>query len=339
MSLRKLNSILMAAALVCMAVSCKDKEETGPSLPSLNGTLTADVPEFMTPGQEFTFNASGVTHPEGKEIGYYWKVSPTKMQACTAQVYTFTPTDTLQTITVYCYAFADGYSTSSASYSSTIVKGGLDGSLKGLEIDKTDASVSYGGVDYYYVKIGDREWFRNNLANTASGASFRNAPVMSNVFGRFYSFEEALSACPQGWRLPSEEDWLALGKACGAPANIEKYAQIPDVASKLMAPATFNDIILWEYWPAVGEITNSSKMSMVPAGYANLGDKNVDGKYANAIFTGVYQYAAYWTSDAVAEETDKAYYRYLQDNQPFLEIGKGDKVSFGANVRCVRDAK
>ena len=52
-----------------------------------------------------------------------------------------------------------------------------------------------------------------------------------------------------------------------------------------------------------------------------------------------YQYAAYWTSDAVAEETDKAYYRYLQDNQPFLEIGKGDKVSFGANVRCVRDAK
>ena len=43
--------------------------------------------------------------------------------------------------------------------------------------------------------------------------------------------------------------------------------------------------------------------------------------------------------EAFAEETDKAYYRYLQDNQPFLEIGKGDKVSFGANVRCVRDAK
>ena len=41
----------------------------------------------------------------------------------------------------------------------------------------------------------------------------------------------------------------------------------------------------------------------------------------------------------VAEETEKAHYRYLQDNPPFLELGKGDKVSFGAKVRSGRDAK
>lgn len=339
MSLRKLNSIFFAAALVFAVVSCKKDKETGMSLPALNGTLKAEVPEFMTPGKKVTMKPYGISHPEGGTIGYCWKVSPTMTKYDTADVFEFTPTDTLQTVSIICYAFADNYSTSSASYSSTVVKGGLDGSLKGLGINKEDTKITVDGTDYYYVRIGDKDWFRNNLASVSAGAPFRNSAVMSDVFGCFYSYEEALTACPQGWRLPSEEDWLSLAKACGAPASLTKYDNIPGIVAKLMADATFNDIVLWEYWPAVGEITNSAKMAVVPAGYANLGDKRQDGKYPHAIFSGVYEYAAFWTSDIVAEEQDKAYYRYILDDQPYVFAGKGDRLSFGANVRCVRDAK
>ena len=338
MSLRKLNSLFFIAALVFAAVSCKD-EETSTSLPTLTGTLEADVPEFMTPGQAVYITASGVTHPDGDAIGYCWKVTPTMSSFDTLDVFEFIPTDTLQTVTVYCYAFAEGYSTSTASYTSTIVKGGIDGSIQGLQIKATDPSVTVDGKTYYYTKIGDREWFRNNVMNPAYGAAFRNSSVMSDVFGRFYNYEEALKVCPEGWRLPTDEDWVALATACGGKGTGEKYGTVSGVAAELMADATFNDVTLWEYWPAVGDITNASGMAMVPAGFVNLGEQRQDGKYPHAIFFGVYEYATFWTADATADDADKAYYRYLVSNQSFMTAGKGDKKSFGANVRCVRDAK
>lgn len=339
MSLRKLNSLLFAAVLVFAVVSCKDDEATTSALPSLEGTLEVKVPEFVAPGDEILIKPFGVTHPEGGEIGYCWRVSPTMPDNDTLPKNKYIPTDTLQTVTLYCYAFADGYTTSSASYTITVVKGGLDGSLQGLQIRKSDPSILVDGKRYYYKKIGDKEWFRTNLANPASGVPFRNSSVMTDVFGNFYNYEDALTACPEGWRLPSEEDWLSLVKAYGAPASLEKYELIPDIAAKLMADATFNELELWEYWPQVGMITNATGMAVVPAGYANIGDKNQDGKYPYAIFSGVYEYAVFWTSDVVVDETDKAYYRFIVSNQPSMAVGKGDRKSFGASVRCVRDAK
>ena len=93
---------------------------------------------------------------------------------------------------------------------------------------------------------------------------YANADIMSDVFGRFYSYEDALTACPEGWRLPTEEDWIALGKALGSTAD--KYGVLKGVAPKVMTDATFNGVDMWAYWPAVGTLTNESKFSAIPAG-------------------------------------------------------------------------
>lgn len=334
MSLRKLNSLVLLAALACAAISCKDDDDETTS-PSLDGTLTADVPEYVLPGHTYTMTPSGVTHPDGDAIGYCWKVSPTMSKYDTSDVFEFTVTDTLQTLTVTCYAFAEGYSSSTASYSSTVVKGGLDGSLQGLGIFPSTPYVTVDGTRHYYMTAGGLDWFRTNLADrTKGGAPFRNSDAMSDIFGHFYSYEEALDACPEGWTLPTEEDWLALASAYGAPEGLEKYSEIPGVAAAFMADAAFNGSIMWEYWPAVGAITNASGMSMVSCGYANLGEKSSDGTYPGAIFNGVYEYAAFWTADAA--EDGMAYYRYLTSDQSYMAAAKGDALSFGANVRCVR---
>jgi hypothetical protein len=48
------------------------------------------------------------------------------------------------------------------------------------------------------------------------------------------------------------------------------------------------------------------------------------------------KYAVVWTADVVENEEGMAYYRYIINDQPDLMIGKGDRKSFGASVRCVR---
>lgn len=343
MSLRKL--VLLAAAILAVA-SCKDDEQE--ALPPLEGLVTFYAPDFIEPGQTITMTPKGVEHPDDKGFGYFWVVSPGDIRDTTKYEnglahngkpsdgsYTFRFPDDLTTYTFTCYAFAKGYSGVSGSRSVTVVKGGINGSLTGTELIPTDDHITVDGDDYYYVRIGNLDWFRNNLAINKGGAAYANVDIMSDVLGRFYSYEDALTACPDGWRLPTEEDWLALGEELGSEGK--KYGRIPDVASKLMVDVYFNGMQMWEYWPEVGVKTNSSKMSVIPAGYANLGVRESDGAYKDVESNGVYEYATFWTADK--DEDGMAYYRYLICDQPDMMIAKGDPKAFGASIRCVRDAQ
>ena len=347
MKISKLISLFIIAASFVAAVSCK-KDDESTALPSLGGSLSFYAPLFIEPGQTLTMTPSGVEHPEEEGLGYYWTVSPVMDEMDTTRLeyglapdgresdgsFTFKFPDSLAVYTVRAYAFAEGYTGKSAQRMVTTVKAGLDGSLTNTDIKSTDAHIKYEGQNYYYIGIGDLEWLRNNIAVNKGGAPYSNVEVMTNVFGRYYNYEDAMNACPEGWRLPAEEDWLALGSALGASAD--KYGIIKGVSAKLMADAQFNGITMWAYWPAVGTLTNSSKFSAVPAGYMNLGEE-VNGAYPEANSYGVYEYAAFWTADSVEGDDSMAYYRYITADQPDLFITKGDKKNFGANVRCVRN--
>lgn len=350
MKISKLISIFTIAASFLAAVSCKKDEETT-SLPSLGGSLTFNAPLFIEPGQRLTMTPTGVVHPEHSDdegIGYYWKVSPVMSSNDTTRyedglgpdgkksdgTFHYTFPDSLAVYTVKVYAFADGYTGKSGQNYVTTVKPGLNGSLTNTGIKASDDHITIKGQDFYYTTIGELDWFRNNMSAAEGGAPYSNAEIMTNVFGRFYNYEDALTACPEGWRLPTEEDWIALGSALGK--TTDKYGTIKGVASKLMADAQFNGVTMWAYWPEVGTLTNDSKFSAVPTGYMNLGEE-VNGKYPEANSYGVYQYAAFWTADSVEGDDSMAYYRYIVDNQPDLFITKGDKKNFGASVRCVRN--
>ena len=349
MKISKLISLFIIAASFMAAVSCK-KDDDSTALPSLGGSLSFYAPLFIEPGQTLTMTPTGVIHPEDEGLGYYWTVSPVMDDMDTTRLenglapdgkesdgsFTFRFPDSLAVYKVRAYAFAEGYTGKSGEKYVTTVKPGLDGSLTNTNIKASDDHITFEGQDYYYVAIDSLEWFRNNMAVTTGGAPYSNAEIMTNVFGRFYNYEDALAACPEGWRLPTEDDWLALGAALGASAD--KYGTIKGVSAKMMADAHFNGVTMWAYWPAVGTITNSSLFSAVPAGYMNLGEE-VNGAYPEADSYGVYEYAAFWTADSVEGDDSMAYYRYIVDNQPDLFITKGDKKNFGASVRCVREAE
>ena len=340
----------MAAAFVMAAVSCKDDDETV-SLPSLDG-LIYSCPSFVEPGAQVKFVPRGVVHPEGEGIGYYWKVSPVMTKYDTTRLengldkygnmsdgsFSFEFPDSLGAYTVSASAFASGYASDVYQKEVMVAEGGIDRSITNSGINADDPKITVDGIDYYYVEVEGLDWFRRNLASDASGVSYGRYDVTSDVFGRYYSHEEAMTACPDGWRLPTDEEWLSLCSTLGA-AGSGKYSVVEDVAAGLFAMADFNGSPMLEYWPEVGDVTNASGMSVLPVGYANLGERSSDGKYPYAAFEGIYEYAAFWTADKVEGEDGMAYYRYLIADQPDFFVEKGDVKSFGASVRCVRDAE
>lgn len=352
MSLRKLKSILMVAAVILAVASCKKKDDEV-EIVYVDGNLDFEIPEFIHPGQLFKLTPKGLTHPDGGEIGYYWKVSPSMDKFDTTRFlngldkngkpsdgsFTHRFSDTLQTYTIYCNGFSEDYSTSSRSKSTTVVAAGPERSITGTGIDvNADPYFKNNGIEYYYTTIGNLDWFRQDLAYTTSGIPFRNGEAMDGVFGRFYNHEEALKACPEGWRLPTDQEWAEMAKIISGNDKADYlHKDIPGIAGKVKTDAYFNGEKMWEYWPSAGKITNESHLAIIPTGYVNLEEAEGDGSYPHAVFTGVFKYSVHWTAD-IAED-GLAYYRYIYSSLPDMFIGKADTKTFGAAVRCVRDTK
>lgn len=350
------------------AISCKkDKEET--TTLYLNGTLKlSDVPQYIEAGTRLDLTASGVTHPEGKFMGVYWKISPEMDKNDTLKVkgpdgkdtdellafdpvkgssYSYTLGNELQTSTITCGVFAEGYASSIQTEYVTTVKGGLDGkgSITGCGFDTWTGKFTdpRDGKEYYTISAGGREWFGQNLAfekeltgddgkSIGCGIPYRKSSAMTDVFGLYYTQAQARKACPEGWRLSTAEDWLALAVEAASKQEgvdgtaFDKSGIFSGIAGGLMADAEFNGVKMWEYWPQV-KITNVLHFAAVSAGMATISSSSVK-------FEGIKEYSAFWTD---AGDGERGYYRYIYVDSPDVQIGEGYS-SFAASVRCVRDA-
>lgn len=389
----RLSSIIFVAAAILSIISCNKDEDTTVS-PSLEGSLKIEGAKTFIGADKtsrtITLKPSGGVHPEGKTLGYYWKVSPVMTSYDTTRyenglnkkgeesdgTFTYEIKDSLGTYTIYCYAYASGYTGLSAYAYTTVVRGGVQPEGSDIEVSITNTGVADSctpieGTDYYYTTIGNYDWTANNMADktlndTPMGVSFINYDVMSDVYGRYYSYNEAKQLCANlpsdgnPWRLPTDKDWVNLVKDITTDAKgdftADEHQDIywdnktngtPSLGARLIADGYFNDEKLWDFWPEMGEPENTSRMSVIPVGYANLGvytDVPLKSNYPTALFEGTYEFATFWTSDEVEDNdgvegnSPQAYYRYIFTKTPHLMIGKGYKNTYGASVRCVRNS-
>ena len=312
-------AIIGLALLAGVFFSCKKDDETE-TKPSLSG-LQFQTPAYMRKGQVEHIVPLSVTHPEGKEVGYYWQIDSgkkdtVKTEDMTGKVdisYNVSFNET-GSHSVVCGAFAEGYYAS--VYSTTIIvvnpedRDFITGT--GLE-EGQDAVYDPRGTkenQYFYNRIGSLDWMRNNLAYTGSGIPYKDCEVVSYPIGRYYTWEEAKTACPDGWRLPTMSEWASLGEDAG----------------NLMADAYMMDSKMWEFWPQV-KITNSTGLAVFPAGYALVGS-------SRNVFQGFGDYAMFWSADEY--NADQAHYVYIHEQEAKVQSGQGDKASLALTLRCVR---
>ena len=318
MKIRSIILILSTVALTVLPACHKDDDETTTN-PYLNGTLDFVMPSYVLQGEDFHLIPKGASHPSGGGVGYVWYCSwitgrdTVKTENGIGDgSWDVSVPEALGTYNITVMAFATDYSSLTTSHAFTVVDPAINGSLKGAgyQIDSVKFTDPRDGGIYFLATAGGKVWMQNNLYYSNSGVSYEYSSAMDKIAGRMYNWYEAMEACPEGWHLPSDAEFAALTGSAG----------------EMMADVTLNDNKMWTFWPNV-VISNKVKFSAAPFGYAI--DQEGNQKYA-----GTNSYATFWTSD---NDGDAGLYRYIYVSKDSIFSAFGDKESFRASVRCVRN--
>ncbi len=213
--------------------------------------------------------------------------------------------------------------------------------------------VDIDGNVYQTIKIGNKIWMAENLrvtryrngqaisqvtgaadwaacgARTEKGAwcFYQNNSVNNRPYGKLYNWyatTDPRGLAPQGWHIPSNEEWIELSNALGG-------YQVAGGKMKTTGTLEAGDGL----WTAPNKnATNSSGFSAVPAGERS----------ASGSFNGKSIRTRWWTTDRWEGD---AFTSYILDinlfgEQAALFNSSGETVNTynalaGLSVRCVKD--
>lgn len=104
---------------------------------------------------------------------------------------------------------------------------GLDSSIKIKEDIPTEFVDPRDGEKYRLVKIGKQLWFAENFRHVCDGSCiYKDQDLNWTKYGCLYTHQSALDNCPEGWRLPSDQDFRQLIREAGNNVlSLMKYAK------------------------------------------------------------------------------------------------------------------
>ena len=84
------------------------------------------------------------------------------------------------------------------------------------------------GRTYHTVQVGDKSWIVENLNYKGSGFCYDDNANNCEKYGRLYTWKDAQGACPEGWYLPTDDEWYELINSQKGWQNIKKVGlQLP----------------------------------------------------------------------------------------------------------------
>ena len=160
------------------------------------------------------------------------------------------------------------------------------------------------------VPSGNVTYTENGVLKTVTNEDF------ISLFGLFYTWNQAMVACPAGWHLPSAQDWNDLVAALGAT----------DIGAKLRANSgasyKANDSGVTYVWGMFDPVVPVSGFDLLPVGWVRE-----DGVLAVSFSS----YSYLWSSASTGG------YRYISYSTTSFSYFTNGNLNFRFSVRCVQD--
>jgi uncharacterized protein (TIGR02145 family) len=173
------------------------------------------------------------------------------------------------------------------------------------------------GISYKYVVIGKQIWMADNLKFKIGGSKCLIADENDcDKCGRYYNYEEAIKACPAGWHLPNDDEWIDLeievgmneSEASKSGWRGTKPGQAPEL---LRGGKTGLDLTMCGF-------ISSSNSDILVLKEKDIESYKVDGYYWTATADGIFAY-------------------YRQFSSRFSINRGGDFQNKGFPIRCIKD--
>ena len=175
------------------------------------------------------------------------------------------------------------------------------------------------GQVYDIITLRGQTWMARNLNYATLGGSTCAGDYESNCekYGFLYTWDTAMTACPDGWRLPSRDDWdLLMQHADGRKSdNYGKYHDWSRAGEKLKAKTGWKKTS----WGSDGNGMDRYGFCALPGG----GGYSTVGKGGN-----------WWSS---TESYGTAYSRFMVSDSEGVGEDDNSGKSTGLSVRCIKD--
>jgi uncharacterized protein (TIGR02145 family) len=167
------------------------------------------------------------------------------------------------------------------------------------------------GQSYQAIQMGDDWWMAENLRYDVGEGSYcyENNPARCETYGKLYTWDAAMRACPAGWHLPTMQEFETMLNTIGGP----------DIAGGKLKD---NERQLWREVNVAA--TNEVGFSALPAGR----------RYDSGLFAGMGYYAQFFSSTEYNNR--EAYNMTIGYDYPNTFI-YNYKKAYALSVRCVKD--
>jgi uncharacterized protein (TIGR02145 family) len=173
------------------------------------------------------------------------------------------------------------------------------------------------GQVYKIVQIGSQSWLAENLNYAADGSvCYDNKDANCSRYGRLYNFSTAKDACPAGYHLPNQDEWVTLFDYIVGESG-DWYDDLYEVGKKLKSKTG---------WKDKGNGTNEYGFSILPGG-----DYDDDIEFCCAGYVG-----GLWSTTVYDHYPDRVWSLRLQATGTILNMTTADTTIF-LSVRCVAD--